>query len=135
MKYQNTRLVEWSLFIFSTFITIIALINVIEYANIINGPDNSNFTADQARGWLIANSILLFIAVIYWIYRVYHFFLTPDRRTQTYDNIKNYLNAEHDGFVGKSSSTTSFNPFKSSSKSKPGEFSSINTSAQINTIA
>ena len=134
MSYQNSRLVEWSLFLFSTFITIIALINVIEYANIINGPDNSNFTADQARGWLIANSILLFIAVIYWIYRVYHFFLTPERRTQTYDNIKNYLNEEHKGFVGESSSS-SLNPFKSSSyRPKAGELS-FNIGEQIDTIA
>ncbi len=124
MSYQNSRLVEWSLFLFSTFITIIALINVIEYANIINGPDNSNFTADQARGWLIANSILLFIAVIYWIYRVYHFFLTPERRTQTYDNIKNYLNEDHGGFIGKVSDKIS--NFTSSSKTKPGQLSSIN---------
>ncbi len=131
MKYQNSRLVEWSLFLFSTFITIIALINVIEYVNIINGPDNSNFTADQARGWLIANSILLFIAIIYWVYRVYHFFLTPARREQTYDNIKKYLNEEHGGFVGKVSDKSS----KSTSNS--GKLSSINQGklAEIETIS
>jgi hypothetical protein len=115
MSYQNSRLVEWSLLIFSTFITVISIINVVEYVNIINGPDNPNFTADQARGWLIANCILLFVAIIYWVYRIYHFFLTPDRRTQTFNNIKQYLGAEHNGFIGET--TTSSGSSKSSGSS------------------
>ena len=132
MSYQNSRLVEWSLLLFSTFITVITIINVVEYVNIINGPGNDNFTADQARGWLIANCILLFIAVVYWIYRIYHFFLTPDRRAQTYDNIKNYLNAEHNGFIGKVSDT-----FKSSKSKevKSGSISPLNAGSVVGVIA
>jgi hypothetical protein len=121
MSYQNSRLVEWSLLIFSTFVTIVTIINIVEYVNIINGPANANFTGDQARGWLIVNCILLFIAACYWIYRVYHFFLTPQRREQTYQNIKTFLNEEHKGFIKEvSNAGTKIKNTFSSSKDNTG---------------
>jgi hypothetical protein len=99
--YQNSRLVEWSLLFFSTFIVIVLICNVIEYSHLIDIKNNPNFSDDSAQYWLIINIVLLVIAVIYWIYRVYHFFLSPGLRSNIAEKANKYfLETEYTGVIG-----------------------------------
>jgi len=91
MAYQNSRLVEWGLFLFSTLITIVTLFNVIEYSKIINGPGNDNLSDESAGYWLVVNIVLLVIAIIYWIYRVYHLVFSPTIRQNLNTKVSNYF--------------------------------------------
>jgi hypothetical protein len=98
---QNSRAVEWGLLLFSTFVTIVTLCNVIEYANLINGPENVNFSSSSAQTWLIINIFLLLVAIIYWLYRVYHVWYTPSQRISNSQRAKNYfLESEYTGIYG-----------------------------------
>jgi len=100
-EYQNSRLVEWSLLFFSTFIVIVLICNVIEYSHLIDIKNNPNFSDDSAQYWLIINIVLLVIAIIYWIYRVYHFFLSPGLRSNIAARAKDYfLETEYTGVIG-----------------------------------
>jgi hypothetical protein len=99
---QNSRAVEWGLFLFSTFVTIVTLCNVIEYANLLNGPENVNFSSSSAQTWLIINIFLLLVAIIYWLYRVYHIWYTPKQREANTKNLKSYfLESEYTGIYGQ----------------------------------
>jgi hypothetical protein len=91
MAFENSRLVEWGLFLFSTFITIVTLCNVVEYASIINGPTNANLSDDSAGYWLVVNIILLVIAVIYWLYRVYRWLFSSGVREVINTRVSNYF--------------------------------------------
>lgn len=100
MAYQNSRLVEWGLFLFSTLITIVTLFNVIEYSKIINGPGNDNLSDESAGYWLVVNIVLLVIAIIYWIYRVYHLVFSPKLRQKFNSEISDYfVNKPYTGLV------------------------------------
>jgi hypothetical protein len=91
MAYQNSRLVEWGLFLFSTFITIVTLFNIIEYAKIINGPGNAYLSDDSAGYWLVVNIILFVIALIYWLYRVYHWLFSSKIRSSINSKVSDYF--------------------------------------------
>jgi len=100
MAYTNSRLVEWGLFLFSTLITIVTLFNVIEYSKIINGPGNDNLSDESAGYWLVVNIVLLVIAVIYWLYRVYHLIFSPKIRANINTKVSDYfVNKPYTGLV------------------------------------
>jgi hypothetical protein len=116
MAYANSRLVEWGLFLFSTFITIVTLCNVIEYANILNGPTNSNFSDDSAQYWLVVNVILLVIAVIYWGYRVYHILFNAGARNVINEKLSTYFTKTgYEGLIPKEVVTAAVSSSSSSS--------------------
>ena len=118
MAYANSRLVEWGLFLFSTFITIVTLCNVIEYANILNGPTNSNFSDDSAQYWLVVNVILLVIAVIYWGYRVYHILFNAGTRKVINEKLSTYFTKTgYEGLIPKEVVTAAVSSSSSSSSS------------------
>jgi hypothetical protein len=99
--YQNSRLVEWGLLLFSTFIVIVLICNVVEYSHLISIKNNPNFSDDTAQTWLVVNIVLLVIAVIYWLYRMYHFIFSPGVRQQYAAKAKEYfLETEYTGVIG-----------------------------------
>lgn len=121
-EYANSRLVEWGLLLFSTFLTIVLICNVVEYSQILNGPENPYFSYDSARYWLVVNIILLLIAIIYWLYRVYHFFFTQNARQVIFKATKEYLTQPYTGIINEV-------PFKSSTVS---DTNGTNFAAQLN---
>jgi len=105
-SYPNSRIVEWGLLLFSFFIVLVTIFNIVEYSNILQGPENPNFSFDSARTWLIINSILLVIALIYFCYRVYHWLFAPNLRKAYTAKIKNYLAEQpYPGVIGAKNTT------------------------------
>lgn len=126
--YQNSRLVEWGLLFFSTFIVIVLICNVIEYSHLIGIENNPNFSDDTAQTWLIVNIILLVIAFIYWLYRMYHFIFSPGVRTSVAAKAKEYfLETEYTGVIGLKNETAA-----TINVEKP--FSGVSTSKKLDTF-